>query len=535
MATKRVRVENVLAPAEYQKIDDFCAGRSGRDSLAAIAAFLAREFSTELKLDPDIVAGFLTDQSNLPGSAEAVAQPTDERQCAAVLRACCRAGIPVTIAGGRSNLTGSATPQGGIVLSLARLLTPEVRVDESNLIVRAPAGMVLEEMRRKVLQQTEGRLFFPVDPTSRNDAAVGGAISCNASGFTPGEPGAMRHWVESLELLLVDGRKIKTRRGDHVSENGLFVLHDNGDEIRVPIPRYPRPAIKNAGGPFSAPDGRMDFVDLIVGSEGILGVITACTLRLRRRPADYLDLFFSLPSERQALALLEWLRRNLPGGVSSLSALEYFGLNCRQYMNHEERLFLGTNPVGIYIQVPLDHDNLERAAEEWLHLLTSANCGVEEDSILLLDNDRDRTIFFEARHSLPANSLEVVHRRGTYTIMTDTVVPPARFAEFLDFAHNLLRNQGLEYLAFGHFGDCHLHFNILPDRRQIDLAVEAYDRIVEKSTQLGGVYSGEHGTGKRKRKDFVKCYGSDAVEQVRRCKAAVDPLFLLNRGNVIEP
>ncbi|MGQ9663175.1 MAG: FAD-binding oxidoreductase [Kiritimatiellia bacterium] len=534
MSTHCVRTERVLSPAEYQEIDAFCSGRKGVESLDDLASFLAREFSVELKLDPDIVVGFVTDQSNLPGSAHGVCSPRNERECAAILRACFRTGIPVTVSGGRSNLTGSATPQGGIVLSLARLLTPEVSVDENNLLVRAPAGIVLEQMRQMVLQQTEGRLLFPVDPTSRNDAVLGGAIACNASGFTPGEPGAVRYWVEALEVLLMNGRKIVARRGDYVSRNGNFVLHDDEGETLVPIPRYPRPAIKNAGGPFSTPTGTMDFVDLIVGSEGIFGVITGAALRLRPRPTDYLDLFFSLPSEQHALTLLNWLREKLPGGVSTLIALEYFGLHCRRYMKHEERLFLGTNPVAIYLQAPVDSGDLEAAAQEWVSVLDSVHCGIVEDSILLLDNERDRTIFFEARHSLPANSLEVVHQRGTYTIMTDTVVPPDRFAELLAFTHNLLRSQGLEYLAFGHFGDCHLHFNILPEQGQIQRAVEAYDQIIEKSAQLGGVYSGEHGTGKRKRKDFVKCYGSEGVEQVRRCKAALDPLFLLNRGNVIE-
>ena len=79
-----------------------------------------------------------------------------------------------------------------------------------------------------------------------------------------------------------------------------------------------------------------------------------------------------------------------------------------------------------------------------------------------------------------------------------------------------------------------MHFTILPEKEKLVKAVEIYDRIITESARLGGVYSGEHGTGKRKRRDFLRCYGLEAVEQLRRCKAAVDPEFLLNRGNVIE-
>ncbi len=92
----------------------------------------------------------------------------------------------------------------------------------------------------------------------------------------------------------------------------------------------------------------------------------------------------------------------------------------------------------------------------------------------------------------------------------------------------------MEYVAFGHLGDCHLHFTLLPQCDQIEKGVALYDAIVAKSAELGGVYSGEHGTGKRKRRDFLRCYGAGAVEDVRRCKAVVDPGFVLNRGNVIE-
>ena len=81
----------------------------------------------------------------------------------------------------------------------------------------------------------------------------------------------------------------------------------------------------------------------------------------------------------------------------------------------------------------------------------------------------------------------------------------------------------------------HLHITLLPHRAHLETAVGLYDAIVAKSAGLGGVYSGEHGTGKRKRKDFLMCYGQAGVDDVRRCKAALDPEFVLNRGNVVLP
>jgi D-lactate dehydrogenase (cytochrome) len=534
MPTNVIKCEDILSTEEIAAIDSFAAANAGLASLPEWGVFLTEKFCLELAADPDIVQGFVNDSSNLPGAAGGVLRPVSERECAAAFRACFKAGIPYTLSAGRSNLTGSATPDGGVIISLSKMTEPEVTVDVETKTVRANIAVIVEDLRNAVLKQSGKKLVFPVDPTSRADAAVGGALACNASGFVPGESGAIRDWVQAIDFLLPDGKKLTASRGQYVSQAGKFILQQNGATVEWPVPTHPRVAIKNAGGPYSSEDGAVDLIDLIVGSEGLFGAVTACTLKLADRPDDYLDLFFSLPGEAEAVKLRDAVYAKLDGDLGKLSALEYFGVNCRQYMDHEERLFLGNNQVAIYLQVPLFGVDAEEAAEAWFEFLLEADCGIDEDAVMLLDNDRDRAVFMEARHSLPANALEVVQHRGTYTIMTDMVVPAEKFPDFLDYTHNLINAEKMDYLSFGHFGDCHLHFTILPEKAQLDRAVEIYDQIVAKSAELGGVYSGEHGTGKRKRKDFLACHGQAGVDAVAACKAAIDPQFLLNRGNVLE-
>jgi len=534
MSTHRIQCKHVLTDNENKRIAEFAARHRGSGALVPMVQLLRDTFAVDLVMDQDIVAGFVRDSSNLPGRADALVRPQSERELAAIFRLCFSCGIPFTVCGGRSALTGSATSESGVVVSMVNMLAPPLTVDAEQKTARSPVGIILEDMRRAVIEQSQNKLYFPVDPTSRNDASVGGAIACNASGFTPGEVGAIRHWVAALDVILPNGMSIRTRRGDTLSANGCFIMESSDGTCELPVPRYQRPKIKNASGPYSAPDGTLDFVDLIVGSEGIFGAVTACELQLAPSPAGFLDLFFSLPLEANAVALLDALRDNLPGGLGRLTALEYFGVNCRSYMLHEALLFHGTNQVGIYIQEPLTDKSVDDAAAEWFERLMAANCGIDENAVIILDNDHHRKTFMEARHSMPANALEVVQRRGTYTIMTDTVVPPEHFSEFLKFTHAAIRSAGLDYLSFGHFGDCHLHFTILPEKDTLAGATDVYDRIIAESARLGGVYSGEHGTGKRKRRDFLRCYGPEAVEQVRRSKAAIDPEFLLTRGNVVE-
>ena len=528
-----LHLEPVLEASEYGEIDAFCAKHKGLGSLTDMADFLRTRFALELTLDPDVINGFSSDSSNLRGAAQGLCRPKNERECAIILRCGLRAGIPMTLSGGKSNLTGSATPDSGIIISTVRMLTP-CQVDQEARTVCVMPGMILEDMRQAVLEQTKNRFMFPVDPTSRADACIGGCLACNASGFTPGETGAFRSWVRSIRILFPDGLCLAATRGDYISENGKFILNGGDSNREWPVPIYTRPAIKNAGGPFSDPSGQMDVVDLFIGSEGLLGLVTACTLQLQEKPQSYLDIFFSLPGEAEAIRFFQAANGHFEGGLGRLSAFEYFGVHCRKYMSHETRFFRDDDQVGIYIQEPLYDRAMEDAVEVWLGIIEKAKLSIDEDAILLLDSDSLRKLFMEARHSMPANALEVAQHRGSFTIMTDTVVPPNRFPEFLKFTHERITAKGMDYLSFGHLGDCHLHFMILPTQEQLDDAVAVYDDIIAKSADLGGIYSGEHGTGKRKCKDFLRCYGHDAVDQIRRCKAAVDPAFLLNRGNVFE-
>ena len=101
--------------------------------------------------------------------------------------------------------------------------------------------------------------------------------------------------------------------------------------------------------------------------------------------------------------------------------------------------------------------------------------------------------------------------------------------------HRKLKQSKIEYLLFGHLGDCHLHFHLIPTKEQQNLSLEVYDYLIDLSAELKGVYSAEHGTGKRKRNDFKKCYGEKAITMIQILKKTIDPNFLLNRGNIVTP
>ena len=531
MSTNKIIFQTIIPDESLQKI--LKQSKNMQDYLD-VAEFISREFQIDITADKDIINGYERDSSNISGNGDILCRPKNELECALILQWFQSAQIPMTISAGKTNLTGSATPKGGVVLSTEKMTQLVVKVDSVANTVSTPVGIYLEDMRKEVLRQSNKTLHYPVDPTSREEAMVGGTLSCNASGFIPGPAGATRFWTEGLDFLTADGYKISCRRGDYVSENGEFIMEYPDKSVILTVPTYPRPEIKNASGPFSDVNGRIDLVDFLVGSEGIFGVITSAIFALKEMPDDFLDLFFTLPKELDAVHFHQYISNHFNGDLSQITALEYFGYNCQTYMNHREKLFNSTSEVGIYLQIPLYNETVEDVAENWFNILLKSDCNIHEDGILLLNTPQNWKTFFEARHSMPANALEKTRQLNTWSILTDTIVPSDNFPKFLEITHTILQTANIEYLLFGHLGDCHLHFHLIPNKVQQQKALEVYNQIIENATELGGVYSAEHGTGKRKRPDFIKCFGEGAADQVRNAKAAIDPGFLLNRGNVVE-
>ena len=237
---------------------------------------------------------------------------------------------------------------------------------------------------------------------------------------------------ESIRFLLPNGEQIKAERGQYISKNGQFIIRDsNGEESIVHIPRYKRINLKNASGPFTAEDGKLDLIDLIVGSEGIFGCITNVHLKLSENPSQYINLFIKLKNEEIAFNFYNYIRKILNDDMGNLSGFEYFGNNCQSYMNHYEHFFNQKYSVGIYMQIPLYNDNIDYSIEKWYDILMSFNDITEEEQILSLDDPNNWKTFFEARHSIPANALHKSKKYKTASIITDTIVPPQSFNDFI--------------------------------------------------------------------------------------------------------
>ena len=425
--------------------------------------------------------------------------PSDEAGVSAALREASAAGIPVTVAGAGTGLTGARVPQGGWVLSLEKLKRLEIR----NGSAIAGAGVILRDLHAAA--QVSGQFYAP-DPTE-SSASIGGTIATNASGSRSFKDGATRRWIERLRVVLADGRVMDVGRGDAV----------DFDPGTIPLPRV----TKNTAGYLLRPG--MDWIDLFTGSEGTLGVVTEARLRLLPAPREVLAGVVFFAGDDAALNAVDDWR-----AATSSRMLEYFDAPSLALLGSRFPEIPRTARAAILFEQELSED---RDTETWLARIEAGH-GLGESWLGNSPGDRER--FRRFRHALPELVNDTVRRNGTLKMGTDHAVPIDRNREMLAYYRRRLE-EGFpgRYVIFGHIGDAHLHVNMLPSREDAERANALLAEFARHAVSLGGTVSAEHGLGKRKAYLLALQYGSEDLAAMRAVKQRLDPQRILGRGTLL--
>ena len=323
---------------------------------------------------------YLEDVSGLRGRAERVVVAADEAAVIDALRSANAKGIPVTVAGAGTGVTGARVPFGGWILSLERL--NRLDVEQGRAIVGP--GTLLRDVHAAA--QRSGQ-FYPPDPTETS-SAIGGNIGTNASGSRSYRYGSTRRWVERLRVVLADGRVMDVKRGDTI------------DFTPEPIPLPD--VTKNTAGYLLRPG--MDWVDLFVGSEGTLGVVTEATVRLLPLPKAILSGVVFFRGDEQALDAVEAWRGDAPARMF-------------EYMDRASLELLRTRVAGIpngagaaiLIEQELESED-DPQVDRWLERIEAADALGEESWFGFTAADRER--FRAFRHTLPELVNDTVRRAG---------------------------------------------------------------------------------------------------------------------------
>ncbi len=509
--------------------------------------------------------GYLCDESRTQGHAEGIALPKSEDELCEVLRLCSQKGLPVTAQGGRTGLAGGASPQGGVIVNLSRMnRLLGLRRDGERLLLRVQPGVLLSQVRKALQTKSfdlrgwdeggietlrdvkAGEWFFSPDPTEPT-ATLGGMAACNASGARSLLYGATRVHIHGLRVVLADGRVAALQRGRDFAQGRRFALPlVDGGTLEGTLPAFDTPPIKDAGF-FLRED--MELVDLFIGSQGTLGIISELEVELTRAPKLLWGVTAFLPSNAAALRYVRALKGREPGLIPPMrpAAIEFFD---RRALSLVEAQKAETPAFAQLQELPKDYECAVycefNTMEETTFLPTLRAVG---DLVAAVGGDRERTwvardareleklLFF--RHSVP-ETIDLIVAKNQKTepciiiLSTDMAVDDAHFETLFSIYEHDLAQSGLPCLIFGHIGENHVHPNILArTRAEYEQGHALFEKWACDVSAMGGSITAEHGAGKIKRKLEAIMLGQEKLRQLWTLKRTLDPQGLLGPGNVL--
>lgn len=471
----------------------------------------------QTKSQPDEIESFLTDASFIrDGYADRVVLPETIDDVSEVLARADRDRVPVTVSGAGTGTVGGRVAFGGIILATDKLNNIKSINRDGFAVVEA--GVILADLQRAVDQQG---FLYPPDPTERA-CFVGGNVATNASGARTFKYGPTRNYIRRLKVVLASGEIVDLRRGDvHADANGRILV---GKSIELTLPDLHMPATrKNATGYFIAP--KMDAIDLFIGSEGTLGVISEIEVRLLPKPEGLLSGVVFFTEEADVLALVADARKR-----ADARAIEFFDNGSLNFLR-EKYPNIPSEAVGaIFFEQETTEATEESILSEWMSLLEQHRA--LSDS-WFATNEQDQAKLREFRHQLPVLMNEWFAHYKQRKVSTDMAVPDDAFPGLFCLYKDTLTLSGLRYTIFGHIGDNHVHVNILPrDDAEGARARDLYVQFLKYAASVGGTLSAEHGVGKLKR-DYLHLFYTDAqLRAMATVKKALDPNMILGRGNI---
>lgn len=487
-----------------------------------------------IKTNPDEFENYLVDASNFKGNCEAVYFPENSDEIVWIIKEANKNKFTVTTAGNRTGLTGACIPQNGIVIATDRL-NKIIEINQKQFYALVEPAVLLSDFQKELKQH---KLFYPPDPTETN-CYIGGTVATNASGAKTFKYGPTRNYVIGLQIVLPDGEVIDLERGKQKANGYKLTLSTQaGKNINLNIPDYTFPKVKNASGYFVQKD--MDAIDLFIGSEGTLGIITKIKLKLLPQPEDTISCVLFFEDERNALKFLEEARdisyqnkkSSINNNVNAL-ALEFFDERALRFLSKDFSAIPDKAKAAIWFEQESTSDDFDSILEAWNFLMQTNN--VNEETAWFAFSDADKEKIKDFRHAISWKVNDYIARNNFRKLGTDVAVPDKVFSEFYLTLQGWAKQSKIDFVAYGHFGNSHIHLNFLPkDDDEFNEAKKIYRQICEEAVRLGGTISAEHGIGKTKRDYLLMMYGETNIRKMAELKKSLDPNLILGIGNIFD-
>ena len=485
-----------------------------------------------IKTNPDEFENYIVDASNFKGNCDAVYFPEFVEDVVSILKKANLAKTKVTVSGNGTGLTGARVPQSGIVIATDKL-NKIIEINKKEFFATVEPAVLLSDFQKELKQQN---LFYPPDPTETN-CFVGGTVATNASGAKTFKYGPTRDYVIALEIVLPDGEVLNLERGKQKAIGyDLTLTTLSGNNISLQIPDYTFPAVKNASGYYVKPN--MDAIDLFIGSEGTLGIITKIKLKLLPQPEETISCVLFFEGETTAINFLEEARdksylskkNNIDNNINAL-ALEFFDERALKFLAKDFSAIPEEAKAAIWFEQESTTDSFDSILESWNNLMQTHN--VNEETAWFAFSDADKEKIKDFRHAISWKVNEYVARNNFRKLGTDVAVPDKEFREFYFTLQNWAKRSKIDFVSYGHFGNSHIHLNFLPKNDdEFNKGKKLYGQICEEAIRLGGTISAEHGIGKAKRDYLLMMYGEANIRKMATLKKTLDPNLILGIGNI---
>ncbi|HEX9937249.1 MAG TPA: FAD-binding oxidoreductase [Longimicrobium sp.] len=467
----------------------------------------------------------------LRGVPDAVAVPTDADDVAALARWASSRNVTLIPRGAGTGMPGGNVGR-GVSVDMVSHFRALPAVDAARRTAAAGVGVTLAELNAAA--RPHG-LQFPVDPSSGERATFGGMIANNSGGSHTVRYGSTRAWVQALEVVLADGTRVRTSRGERERHPRLAEILAGVDAALAEhaaaiVARWPRVRKNSSGYALKEYLETGDAVDLLVGSEGTLALVTGAVLRLARVPAA------------RGLALLEFTDLAAAGAAVE-RILELRPATCEII----DRTFIdlvrsGADDPGYPLREGLEailfvEFEAETDGEVAAHLAAlGAQVAGVADRVSVAEDPAQRERFWHVRHAASPLIAKLAGGRISMQFIEDGVVPVARLADYIRLLRRVLGEHGLPAVIFGHAGDGNLHVNPLVDVARPGWREEAEAivyQVAEGVAALGGTMAGEHGDGRLRAPLIETIFGAGIVECFRIVKRAFDPAGIFNPGVIL--
>ncbi len=423
----------------------------------------------------------------LKRAAQCVVTPESPEAAALVVTLAAARGIPVVTRGSGTGLSGGSVPvDGALVLCLVNL-NQIIEVDPANLTILCECGVITKAIDDAALPHG---LFYPPDPGSMKISTIGGNVANNSGGLRGLKYGVTRDYVMGMEVILPSGE---------VAWLGSKCVKD--------VAGY---ALK----------------DLFIGSEGTLGIITKVLLKLVPRPKSRRTLLASFDSmEAAARTVSDIIEQQIIP-----CTLEFLDKRTCECVEDYAKVGLPTEATAVVLMETDGHEVVVEEEGQAMAAIAESNGAI---SVERATDDAHANRLATARRS----AFSALARISPTTILEDVTVPRSRLVEIVSFVQEVADRHRLEIATFGHFGDGNVHPTILTDETdhaEMERVEEALSEIFDKTIELGGTITGEHGVGLAKKPFLPRQFADASYPLLKQVKRAIDPAGLLNPGKIFD-